>query len=98
LAKAKECVLKGMLRVVELGDAKMGKLEIGNNQCVSVSLPQSRIEAAEKQGPHQATLQGTIFPVPRDVEVATIAVNGRKIGRGQCGSFYLFVECRSSVG
>lgn len=94
--KAKQCVLWGVLRIVDVGDTKMGKLEIGHDQCVSVSLPSDMIESAEKQGPHETTLKGTILPVPTDIEVATISVNGRKIGLGQCGSFYLFVEGQGS--
>jgi hypothetical protein len=80
-----------MLSVVEIGDTQMGKLDM-DHECVSVSLPSKMIESAEKQGRHQATVQGTMFPVPTDIEVATISVNGRTIGLGQCGNFYLFVE------
>lgn len=90
--KAKHCVLQGMLSVVEIGDIKMGKLELDHGECVSVSLPSKMIELAAKQGRHKATVEGTIFPVPTDVEVATISVNGRTIGLGQCGNFYLFIE------
>lgn len=90
--KAKHCVLEGMLGVVEIGGTKMGKLDLGHDECVSVSLPSKMIESAEKQGRYQATVEGTIFPVPTDVEVATISVNGRAIGLGQCGDFYLFVD------
>ena len=89
--KAKKCVIRGTLSVVQLGEVMMGKLMLPEGECLSVSLPSSMVDSLVRSGPRQETVAGTIFPVPDDIEVATIAVNGRQIGLGQCGNLYLYV-------
>lgn len=90
--QAKRCVIGGELSVAQIGGVTMGKLQLEGGSCVSASLPLAMIETLEKSGTRQTVLSGTIFPIPTDIEVASISVNQRKIGLGICGNFYLYVE------
>ena len=73
----------------------MAKLELGDGRCVDVSLPSARLEQLKRGGSSQMTVNGYVYGYPSDNggnDVVAMEIEGRKIGFGQCGGFFLFVE------
>jgi hypothetical protein len=72
----------------------MGRLTLADGSCISVSLPPRDIERLRQLGPRAMSIRGSVFPDPGfDAEITWIEVEGRAIGRGQCGGdFYIFVD------
>ena len=89
-ATARLCALRGMMTPVQAGQAWMGRLELPDGRCVSVSLPGQMLAELQQSGATEVTVRGRVFEKPPDVQSMT--VEGRTIGLDQCGAFFLFVN------
>lgn len=92
---ARMCTARGMLSQQASGQALMGRLDLADGRCLSVSLPGDMLARLENAGPVQATVRGRVHQVPHDT--VSMTVEGRTIGLGQCGDFVLFVYDESAV-
>jgi hypothetical protein len=83
------CTLRGHMTPVLAGQAWMGKLDLADGRCVSVSLPAQMLRELQQSGGNDVTVRGRVRRVPANTEAMT--VEGRTIGLGACGDFILFV-------
>jgi hypothetical protein len=83
------CTLRGRLSPVQAGQAWMGRVDLPDGRCVSVSLPAQMMHELQQSGPVEATVRGRRHRIPANTQVMT--VEGRTIGLGECGDFILFV-------
>jgi hypothetical protein len=88
-ATARLCTLRGMMTPVQAGQAWMGRLELPDGRCVSVSLPGQMLAELQQSGAAEVTVRGRVYEKQPDAQSMT--VEGRTIGLGECGSFFLFV-------
>ena len=88
-ATARLCTLRGMMSPVQAGQSWMGKLDLPDGRCVSISLPAQMLYELQQSGPAEVTVRGRVFEKEPNVQVMT--VEGRTIGLGECGNFFLFV-------
>jgi hypothetical protein len=86
---ARLCTLRGRMVPVQAGQAWMGRLDLADGRCVSVSLPAQMMHELQASGGNDVTVRGRVHEIPANVQVMT--VEGRTIGLGACGSFILFV-------
>lgn len=70
------------------------QLDLRNGRCVNVSLPRERWEELRRSGPREMTVVGNVYREPRGVggEESVLEINGRAIGYGLCGDFFVFVR------
>jgi hypothetical protein len=94
-ARARTCNIHGVISAQTAGQAMMGKLDLPDGRCISVSLPGEMLAGLEQNGPAEVTIRGRVHEVPSDV--TSMTVEGRTIGLGMCGSFFLFVYDGSAV-
>jgi hypothetical protein len=86
---ARLCTLRGHMSPVQAGQAWMGKLDLADGRCVSVSLPAQMMHELQASGGNDVTVRGRVHEIPANTQVMT--VEGRTIGLGTCGNFILFV-------
>jgi len=89
---AKYCRITGTLSIREVDHVKMGRLDVGEAQCVNVSLPENKVKNIEAKGVQTQIIAGKVFPGIMDADIASLKINGRRIGLSQCGDFYVFVK------
>ncbi|MEP3052470.1 MAG: hypothetical protein ABJP48_06945 [Erythrobacter sp.] len=95
-AEAKFCTVSGNVTARAAEHAWMGELELPDGRCVSVSLPRAELADLRENGPRRMTVQGQVFGDPSgSIEFVTLEIEGRKIGLGLCGDFFVFVSGRS---
>ena len=83
------CTLRGRMTPVQAGQAWMGRLELADGRCVSVSLPAQMLSELQQMGSAEVTVRGRVQRAPAGTQAMT--VEGRTIGLGECGDFILFV-------
>ena len=87
-----ECTVHGTVTARAAEHAWMGQLILPDGRCISVSLPENDLAALRKTGPTEMTVTGRVFGDPSgDREVTSMEIDGRKVGLGLCGDFFLFV-------
>ena len=92
-AASRHCTVSGAVSAQPAEYAWMGRLELPDGRCVSVSLPASEIDTLQRDGPRHMTVSGRVYGDPSmDQEVAWLEIEGRRIGLGLCGSFFVFVR------
>jgi hypothetical protein len=70
----------------------MGQLDLPDGRCISVSLPERALTELRKTGPKATTVSGRVFGDPSvNREITSMEIEGRKIGLGLCGNFFVFV-------
>lgn len=76
------------------------ELKLDSDRCVNVSLPRERLELLRRTGPTEMTVRGNVYrePLPADGEDIFLQVNGRTIGYGLCGDFFVYVRDDSREG
>ena len=89
-ATARNCTIRGLMSAQSVGQALMGKLDLPDGRCVSVSLPGDFLARLEASGPVEVTVRGRVYDMPAS-DVVSMTVEGRTIGLGSCGNFFLFV-------
>jgi hypothetical protein len=83
------CTLRGRMTPVQVGQAWMGRVDLPDGRCVSVSLPAQMLSELQQSGQVEVTVRGRRHRIPANTQVMT--VEGRTIGLGECGDFVLFV-------
>lgn len=95
-----ECTASGMLEMSSDGHGFIGRLVLDNGDCVNVSLPPGRSRALLGKPAQRLKVSGPVLPYAqislesKDSEylVLSYSVKGRKVGRGRCGPYFLFVN------
>ena len=95
--EADVCELVGHLARSSDGHAWIGRFTLDSGECVNVSIPDQGMEALSESGEERVRLSGRvvlypIFELEADLVVTSFALSGRKIGIGNCGDFFVFVE------
>lgn len=85
-------IYRGTLRLVFADGVEAGRLERPDGTCLGVSLPERELVRLRTSGPRTVSLTGLVSEVPRDIEIATIRINGRVVGFRQCNNKYIFVR------
>jgi hypothetical protein len=92
-AASRHCTVSGTVSAQPAEHAWMGRLELPEGRCVSLSLPESEIAALQRDGPRIMTVSGRVYGDPStDQEVAWLEIEGRRVGLGLCGNFFVFVR------
>ena len=74
-------------------NAWVAHIEVGDGKCVRASLPDAEIARLRSEGPRVMTVTGRVYgDPPRAQEVAFLEVEGRTVGLGTCGDFFVFVD------
>ena len=89
-ATARNCTIRGRMSAQAAGQALMGRLDLPDGRCVSVSLPGDFLARLEASGPVEVTVRGRVYDMPAP-DVVSMTVEGRTVGLGLCGDFFLFV-------
>lgn len=94
-ARATRCTLHGTVTARPAEHGWIGSLALADGRCVSISLPDTEMEALRQTGPSEMTVSGRVYGDPStDREVASMEIDGRNIGLGLCGNFFVFVPDR----
>jgi len=92
-SRARSCTIRGLASARVAEHAWVAEVELSDGKCVRVSLPEEQLARLRAGGPRIMTVSGRVFgDPPRDVEVAYVEVEGRRIGLGTCGDFFVFVD------
>ena len=86
------CIIEGIISFHYVDHVKMGKLTLPDDRCVNVSFDEKMIEKIETKKDKKILVKGRSLPGFADETLASLKVNGRRIGLSQCGDFYVFVE------
>lgn len=99
-AASSVCVLHGVATARLAEHAPTVQLDLSDGRCVNVSMPRDRLEQLRLSGPRELTVAGNVYQEPSTVdgEEAVLEINGRKIGFGLCGNFFVFVPDGSPTG
>jgi hypothetical protein len=90
--RARFCTVQGVASAKRVERVWMAEVALNDGKCVRVSLPEVEIARLRGDGPKPMTLSGRVYgDPPRTDEVVTFEVNGRKIGLGTCGDFFVFI-------
>ena len=91
---ANQCVIRGLATAQLAEHAETVELRLNDGRCVNVSLPRDRWEALRESGPTEMAIVGQVYrePETNSGEEAILEINGRKIGFGLCGDFFVFVR------
>ena len=86
------CSATGTMTIREVDHVKMGRLQLNDEQCINVSLPNRDVRRIERSSGEYISLEGRVFRGSRDATLTSLEINGRRVGLSQCGNFYIFVE------
>ena len=71
----------------------MARVELPDGRCVAVSLPEEQLADLRRSGRRQMTVSGLVYGDPSaSSEIASLTVEGRRIGLGLCGNFFVYVR------
>ncbi len=74
------------------GHGFIGRLTLDEGGCVNVSLPVQASRALLNHAPTTMTVRGKVFPYVHDDNLLELQINGRSVGYGLCGDFFVFVK------
>ena len=86
------CAISGLLSMSSDGHGFIAELRLADGRCVNVSLPISLSRKLLRQAPRAMSVHGAVLGYPIGEDVSHFEVNGRRIGFGECGNFFVFVE------
>ena len=89
---AHNCLLRGTFEMDSDGHAFIGRLTLKDGQCVNVSLPEAESQSLLGHPPKYRKFSGEVWPYPHGDDVLSFLANGRKVGYGKCGDFFVFVR------
>lgn len=95
-AASRICTLSGTMTAEPAAHAVMGRLQLPEGRCVSVSLPREQIVELRRAGPKLMTVTGRVYGEPPEDQDAILEIQGRRIGLGLCDDFFVFVPDRNS--
>lgn len=91
-SSAKICTVKGIASAKLAEHAWMARVEMPDGRCIGVSLPEAQLIQLRKHGPSEMSVTGRVYGDPSvDTEIASMKVEGRVVGLGLCGDFFVFV-------
>ena len=93
--EASTCELVGRLTRSSDGHAWIGRLTLDSGECVNVSTPDDLMEQLGDTGEVNARLVGSSIRYPDFASgpvITRFVINGREIGIGRCGDFFVFIE------
>lgn len=71
----------------------MGRLDLPDGRCISLSLPESEIASLRQNGPRLMAVSGRVYGDPStDQEIGWLEIEGRRVGLGLCGKFFVFIR------
>jgi hypothetical protein len=88
---SRTCVFSGTFVMSSDGHGFIGQLTTPSG-CLNVSIPDREARRLLRREPSPRKFSGRILPYAMSDDVFEQRVNGRKIGRGQCGDEFLFVK------
>lgn len=91
-ARAEICKVRGLLEMSNDGHVYIGKLHLDDGTCVNVSLPERESRRLSGQPAQMRMITGSVFPYVQEDTFMEYRVNGRQIGYGLCGSYFVFVR------
>lgn len=86
------CVIAGLLSMSSDGHGFIGELRFPDGRCVNVSLPISQSRKLMGQVPVAMSVRGVVLGFPFGENLSHFEVNGRRVGFGTCGNFFVFVD------
>jgi hypothetical protein len=89
---ASACEVRGLLEMGNDGHGYIGTVRLDDGSCINVSLPERQSRSIQGQPPRRMSLIGKVVPFPYGEDVLSFKVNGRKVGYGRCGSYFVFVR------
>jgi hypothetical protein len=89
---AETCALSGVVTLSRYNHAEMAILQLENDACVSLSLPDKLVRKVRKSGSLLLSVKGRVFPMNPAIGHNVIFNNGRRVGPSECGNFYVFVD------
>lgn len=71
------------------------QFDLPDGRCINVSLPPAKLERLRRTGPVEMTVTGEVYWEPSAPgEEFVLQIDGRTIGFGLCGDFFVFVPDR----
>ena len=90
-AVGEDCTVTGSLVMSSDGHGYIGRLTLPDGKCVNISLPDEESKRIMGAPPANASFTGRALPYVRDSSLVPL-INGRRVGMGLCGDFYIFVK------
>jgi hypothetical protein len=92
-SSAQVCTVRGVVRARQAEGAWMGVMDMEGERCIAISLPPQFADRLRREGPREMTVRGEVWPDPsRDSMIMYLERDGRRIGLGLCGDFYLWTD------
>lgn len=93
-AASRVCVVHGIATARLAEHAPTVQLNLADGRCINVSMSRRRWENLRRRGPTEMTITGTVYSEPSvsNGEETVLEINGRRIGYGLCGRFFLLVQ------
>ena len=82
--------MSGVFEMSTDGYAYIGKLTLPDGKCMNVSMPDDQSKDLLEKGPRPATFRGKVLKYVNEYNLILL-INGRRVGLGRCGDYYLFV-------
>lgn len=89
---SESCTVAGVVEISSDGHGYIGILKFADGSCINVSLPQIDNQRLAAKPPQSIEVSGSVLPFPYVKGVLEFKVNGRRVGYGRCGPYYLFVK------
>ena len=86
-----DCTVTGSIAMTSDGHGFIGKLTLPDGKCVNVSLSDEESRRMTGAAPKEGSFTGRALPYVRDPSLVPL-INGRRVGMGLCGDFYVFVK------
>lgn len=94
-ATSSSCVVRGIATARLAERAPMAQFDLPDGRCINVSLPPRRLAMLRRDGPAEMTVTGEVYREPYSPgEETVLQIEGRTIGFGRCGAFFVFVPDR----
>ena len=96
-SKGSSCEVSGVASNQESGHGMVSRIKTDDGRCLNVSLPDDVSDGMEQDAQDRMTLRGDDLGYPDVAAVVEYQVDGRSVGKGECGEDFLFVESPSDV-
>jgi hypothetical protein len=94
-ATSRTCVVHGVAAARLAEHASTAQFNLPDGRCINVSLPRERLEYLRRAGPIEMTVTGEVYRDPSAAgEDTVVQIDGRTVGFGTCGDFFVFVPDR----
>ncbi len=94
-ATSRTCVVHGVAAARLAEHESTAQFNLPDGRCINVSLPLERFERLRRAGPIEMTVTGEVYRDPSAAgEDTVVQIEGRTVGLGLCGDFFVFVPDR----